>query len=333
VLVASTGAGCPVDLARRRASLTLDGTPVVYSAEVGRAVGNRRLRLLVEPGNLDLDVAGHLACALATLRRLHELLGWPAPDEAIGGIWERIVPPDPDSVSAWWGGAWLGAALGGALPPELRLYLNLRHGDAAARWQRVADVLCGYADEELIEPFQRLLARVGPRAIPVGLGCVIRRGSLAGIRLYAGVHAPAPEAVAACCSLALSHAAARAAEAFCDSFATAFGSPRPQAVTISHDFALDTAGELRPEPTRFKVDVSCQPIRDRAALIAWVDAVRARSALGAAPLGTFVDALERAFGGWDVEYLSASFTSDVDKLTVYARPHGQARSGARANAS
>jgi hypothetical protein len=307
------------DPARRRPALTLDGTPVVFSVDLASGEDDPLPRILVEPGALSLTVSQQLELARTVLGELCEALGWPPPEPWLAPIWEQMVPDDRAYVDTWWGGAFLGAApcSGGV---ELRLYLNLRNGDAATRWQRLADVLCGHADERFADPFARLVDRVAPHGIPVGLGCVVREGRLCGLRSYAGLHEPSPQAIAGACALGGRQPRDEAA-LLCSSYTGALGEFRRQGVTVSHDFRVDGAGRLDPEPVRYKVDVSCQQVdRPRAAVLAWLDDLLPMWGLPPAGVHRTVDSLDRAFGAAEVDYVSFSFGHDMRKATAYLRP-------------
>lgn len=318
-LIDSTGHPRGAGIPRRRPALTLDGTPVVFSIDITGGEQHCVPRVLVEPGALTLCVSEQLVWSRTVLDDLCLSLGWGCAEGLVGPTWDRVIPASSELANSLWGGALLGAAPAGH-ESEVRVYLNLRHGDVRSRWQRVADALCVHADESLVDPFRRLVERTGRRGTPVGLGCVLRSGRLSGLRCYAGLAEPASETIIDACALAVDPPRDEL-EFLCGTFHESFGAFRSQAVTVSHDFRLDAAGLLRAEPVRYKIDVSCQLLAaDRGHVLAWLDRLVGAWDLQPEPLEQLVDRLDEFFGGAAVDYVSVSFVPEAAKATVYLKP-------------
>lgn len=307
-------------VARRRPSMCHDGTPVVYSLKLGGA-NAPPYRILVEPGGLGITVAEQIAFSLQVTDRILGLLSWRDAASALNAVTTRVFPPQASAVNSWWGGIWLGAAIGPGVA-ELRLYLNLRHGDAAHRWQRVADVVARFGDASLERPLRAWMRRTHAHAIPVGLGIVVSGGRLRGIRVYVGLHKPAAESLLAAVA-PTSPRAEQELTAVCRGFNERFGGFAPQSVTVGYDFLLDEAGVLQPAIARTKVDLCCQLIAPsrRAALDPWIRGLLADRGQA---LDSFQADLTACFGGFKTEFVSLGFRPDLDHVTVYCRPANDA---------
>lgn len=310
---------------RRRASLTHDGTPVVYSCELRSDWNSRPFRLLAEPGGTAITVSEQIDWSLYVLDVLLGELGWRGAAYDLNAIISQVFPRDPAVVNNWWGGIWLGLAAG-PNNQELRIYTNLRYGQSHARWQRVANVLALFGDERIELPLQRLIERATPHATPVGLGLVICKGRVSVLRLYLGVHQPEP--VVLHDLLPECFAGARSVvDDIYNVFLKLDGAFTDQGVTVGYDFRRDTNGVLIPEITRVKVDVSCQFLTagGKAAVLPLVIHLANGWALPGQLLYRFAEDLTACFGGFDPEYISVGLTTRPIGLTVYAKPHGHVR--------
>lgn len=238
----------------RRPSLSLDGTRISYSFKTGRAAAGRpALRMLVEPGGIGLDVAGQIDFSLATLGAILERLGWTHLAAPINGLVSTAFPSDPGLLNDWWGGLWLGSEIG----PEgsdLRLYVNLRSGDAAERWQRVADMLGPHAGAGEEGRFLALVERVAAcRGTPIGCAVVLAGGALVGFRLYAAIDCPTPVSVRASMPRGLGEDDVELEETLAR-LVRRFGPLAHDAATVAYDFAM-SGGALSLEARRFKADI------------------------------------------------------------------------------
>jgi hypothetical protein len=305
-------------LALRRPSMCHDGTPLVYSVALD---GDRPspFRLLVEPGGTGIDVPAQVDCALDALDRGLAICGWDRAGAGLRTIASIVFPGDREAMRRWWGGAWIGLVLSPEAL-EMRLYANLRWGDARARWQRACDAICAFADERLTPTLEDLMARVAPVAVPVGLGVAISGDALRALRLYAGVHSPTPEAIEA----ALPRRIAGGAEpvgALAALFEERFGAMPPQSVTLGYDFLL-AENRVQPGVARTKVDVSCQLIDDDRRDEAWdlAHALADRLGTDLEELDEFERALGASFGGSQVEFVSLGLRERATSMSVYAKP-------------
>jgi hypothetical protein len=312
---------CPADIQRRRASMCLDGTPVVYSLKLKQAPEPSAFRMLVEPGGLSITVPEQIDLSLRTVDGLLHALGWESTVADLNAVIARVFPKEINALSHWWGGIWLGMDLS-PNGIELRLYLNLRHGEALARWQRVADVLAWFSDESLAAPLKSLIEQVSVHAIPVGLGVVVSN-RIRACRIYAGMYEPKLEAILAA-SPELRADGAGEVSLFCNSFLKAFGPFTRQSVTLGYDFIFDTDGLLHTNIARTKIDVSCQLLAGGARhLLAPLvkDLLRAWQ-MDAEPLSIFLKEMRACFHGVSIEYISLGFNRALDHVTVYAKPDG-----------
>lgn len=309
---------------QRRPSLAHDGTPVVYSLKLRRS-GPEPLRVLVEPGGLALSVSSQIDHALALVQTALAELGWLDAASDITRAVRCVLPSDRAVANGLWGGIWLGAVISDAdTTPELRLYLNLRHGSVLDRWRRVAELLALWTTEPLSPAIRGWLERTALLAIPVGVGLVVADGRLRGVRVYAGVCHPT-SAVLAQLAGAPDDACGAAVDAIADSlrsFERHFGTPGSQRATAGFDFVRTDDGELAQALARAKVDLCCQHFeQDREPRLAeWARGAAARLGLDAGPLETFRRHLTTCWGGWRSDFYSLGQGSSGPHLTAYARP-------------
>lgn len=312
----------PCTVPVRRPSLCHDGTAVVYSVQLQKDSHEPAFRMLVEPGGLGIDVREQIKFARRQADGLLEYLGWSGISPELEAIYAKAFPAQNEALGQFWGGVWLGCAIG-PRRLELRFYLNLRFGAAIARWQRVADMMTQFADTSLTEPFREWVTRVFPFGIPVGLGVVLAQGHVAGLRIYVGVHNPSIGNLRAMHADGLTDGGELLTELYGD-FVNNFGPLPRQSATVSFDFRLDDTGRLEPRITRTKFDICCHLLQPDQKGAAWGLAERAVNTWGLDPgtLTKFRNDLNKIFGGADIEFISTGFCEGPSFLTIYARPYG-----------
>jgi hypothetical protein len=307
---------------RRRASISVDGTPVVYSLQLTRGADRPAFRMLCEPGGLAIPVAEQIDFSRGVLRALTGRLGWRTAQAELDEILARVIPGDPAAMSNWWGGLWIGAAMLGEAA-EIRVYVNLRHGEYLSRWQRIADLLAPFADQRLVPAVRQWMDTAGLVAIPVGVGAVLTAAGVPVVRVYLGVETPCMDAFRTARGRQSDESDAALA-GFCAAFEACYGRFRRQSVTLGYDFAREGDGLFRPGISRFKVDVSFGHIAAGAepSADAFI-ASRIDSAFpgGSASYRQFRTDLEECFGGSSIEYASLATRGErLSEMTVYARP-------------
>ena len=296
---------------RRAATISLDGTPIVYSCSVGAEP--LPLRLLVEPGGLARNTAEQVDFARGLLDELLERAGWPAAAEPVDVVAGAVLPRDREALRALDGGIWLGLAAGAHL--ELRVYLSLRGGDALGRWQRVADALGPFGDTRARDTFVSLLERVAPHAVPVGLGAVLAGGRLRGMRLY--VSLPHPD------RRTLRLMAGPGCDAAVDRLDDELGPFPAHSVTAGFDFAVRD-GAIVPGLGRTKLDAAC-PIGSPEPIAASLERLAGGCGFSARALRVFLEDLRACFSGSLLQYASVGLRSGPLHVTGYAQPTGLAR--------
>jgi hypothetical protein len=308
--------------AQRRASISVDGTPIVYSVQLSPRAGAPAFRMLCEPGGLGITVDAQVAVARDVLRGLTARLGWHRAQAAAGQVLACVIPAEPGAMSDWWGGIWLGASLS-AHETQLRVYANLRHGNYVARWQRVVNLLSPFADTRLETPLRHWIDTAGRVAIPVGVGMVLTAGGLAVVRVYLGVETPGVETLRIARDERFASGDGPIFD-FCAKFVDTFGTFPRQSVTLGYDFALPDCEAVEPHIARFKADVSFGHVgAQRADAFTAAAIARALPAACADGYHEFRQDLEDCFGGSSIEYVSfASRGEELSELSVYARPHG-----------
>jgi hypothetical protein len=308
----------PVTTPLRAASICMDGTPVVFSVKLTHEQEAPAFRVLVEPGGTGITVPQQVSCSLKAADELLQIMGWQQAAEQVNSIIREVFPSNSAELENWWGGIWLGTSIAES-HTELRLYLNLRHGNMLQRWQRVVNVLTIFSDESIGPVLEKLILQSSPHAIPVGLGIVINK-TVRGIRLYAGMQDPNEKSIMDCIS---GNASLVKDEIhwFCQQIEQQFGSFTRQSVTLGYDFHLDKTGILQPLISRTKIDVACQRFAKAEGFLPFLHQLVQRFQFDNSHLPSFLADLRYSFSGYDVEYISLGVDDGIDHLTVYAKPH------------
>jgi hypothetical protein len=314
----------PQALPRRQPSLSLDGNPLLYSLQLKPDGLPPAFRMLVEPGGVGVPLHEQIDRSLLALDALLEQLGWREVGAELDAVVRTLFPPDPQQVQLWWGGIWLGLALGAA-GPEVRAYMNLRTGDAVSRWQRFIEALRPHADRSLEEPIRDLVRRVTPSGIPIGLAVSLSEGRLRGFRLYTVLFDVTAENI--CRSGGLEGAEVEAVEHLCATYTERLAPLVREGASLAFDFRIGANGLIEPVPARFKVDVSCAVLPEEvqaSALRPWLAELHAAHGTPAEPVAGFLEDLHELFGGYEIDYAGLGFTRGGRQLTTYARPLGYA---------
>lgn len=302
----------------RAASICTDGTPVVFSVKLTREQLAPAFRVLVEPGGTGITVPQQVNCSLRAADELLQIMGWQQAAEQVNRIIHHVFPAESSELENWWGGIWLGTSISES-HTELRMYLNLRHGNAFRRWQRVADVLSEFSDESIAPVLEKLITQTSPHAVPVGLGIVISK-TVRGIRLYTGMQEPDEKSILDCISGDAS-LVREDVEWFCKAIHEQFGPFARQSITLGYDFHLDKSGILQPLISRTKIDVACQRFAKAEGFINFLHQLVQQFQFDNSQLPSFLTDLNEHFNGCDVEYISLGIDGGIDHLTVYAKPH------------
>lgn len=304
---------------RRRPVIASDGTPVMFSHKASLADDGRDFRLLVEPGLASLTVSEQIDLSLATLQLLLADLNWLGVASTINEAVDALYPRDPSIVDTWWGGMGLGCAVD-ARGLELRVYCNVREGEAEERWRRFGTLAYALGDRERAGPsLEALIASTSQHGIPAGVALCIRNAHLVGVRLYVAV--PEPSADAIC---VLARADRRFAEQIA-SFSAAYEAMRGytySCVTVAFDFPVAADGNLDLRPARFKADFDCSA--PGADLTLWLSQRHQSCGLPTDGLHRFLASLERHFGGFAIDYVSLGCHRDRIEITSYVLPAGYA---------
>lgn len=313
------------DPPRRQWSISFDGTPVVYSVKFRGNNERPGIRLVVEPGGVGTTVAEQIDWSLLAANRILETMGWSGAAPDVNAINACIFPRDARATAEWWGGIWLGMALEEG-NVNLRMYLNLRHGDARERWQRFANIVAHFGDSSIEAPFRDLLARLDARGLPVGLCCVID-GRVRGFRMYFVLQQPSVDAILAACPPNLCRHQACGHETkiadFCAAFTSEFGSFARQSVTLGYDFVIEPEGRIRPAIERFKTEISCQFMRaERAIRVGpWFSQQLKGAGLDAAEFTVIERDFQDCFPDFSFQYVTLGISETTAHLTAYCQPN------------
>jgi hypothetical protein len=307
-------------ICRRRLAISAAGVPVVYSHKCSPR-SRASFRMLAEPGGTGVTVAEQVQLSRALINRVIDHLGWEDARVPANAILDVLLPPEPSFYTAWHGGIGLGLEVGDR-GPELRVYVNVRHGDLRVRWQRLVDAVGEIADERAEPALREIVDIASPRAVPAGLALAIDGRGVTALRLYCGMTDASAGGVTA--ALPRLHAgAAPSITQFLRSYAECFGDPIGQDVTVAYDFVV-LDGLLSPTASRYKADVFCEPVSGRHGdrLMAWLEAQLATRGLGGgvSELHRFLNDVEDAFGAFTLQYVSLGCSDRGDEVTVYCIP-------------
>lgn len=301
---------------KRRPSISDDGTPVVLSWKAGRSRDDF-VRVLVESGTLRMTVAEQIAYSLTRLDYLLGLLEWRTAAKEINAITKQVFPADSSATIGWRGGIWLGAEVKSDFSEaELRLYLNLRHGEPDERWQRLLYLVSNFSSET-INPFLDDWERMASSfAVPVGLGVVVSDGCVKGIRAYLSVENPTVESIEAAIT-GLQENAHSALHLVYDSFTSRFGVVYKHGVTIGCDFFPGAK-----KPHRIKVDVCCHLVTPELVphLLPWIEELLAEWSFGPVLFKDFMRDIHMFWEGSAVQFLSLGFAPEFEHATIYVKP-------------
>jgi hypothetical protein len=307
----------------RRPSMCHDGTPVVYSVKLSSQQERSPYRILVEPGDFGVPVSEQIDYSLAVADRILHMLSWQSAVDQINNVLSSLIPLNSATVDAWWGGLWLGATipeehLSGN--PELRIYVNLRCGDASSRWSRVAESLGRLAISGSAEPLERWLNTTSLRAVPVGLAMAVDGPRLRGLRIYVVISAHAmPELVRL--SACFSETQFEKLVEFNRTFEEHFRMPDTRTVTVGYDF-IHTDDGIHPSIARIKTDLCCQLLEDgcKSDVLPWLGNQLDKLEITRSGLDDFVDDLHAEWSRFDVEFAGIGVSAQETHVTVYVKP-------------
>lgn len=304
----------------REPSLFEDGTPVGFSLQLGGDLPPS-FRLLVEPGGLAIGLAEQIDCSLATLGKILAALGWRESVRELNHFAQGVYPRDRAELANWWGGMWLGIAAGAEF--DLRVYTNLRSGPLLSRWQRIVDVLTYSAGDSFESDFRAFIDQsIDATAVPVGLGLVLDRDKLRGVRIYQGLERTELISVGRNIPATLREPAEATIMTPIRMLFDQMGQPGPQAVTMAHDFAIKDR-KLQSQANRVKCDINCQGYvaADADRFEDWVlSTIEERDR---DQVLRFSNLLTEQFGGSQLHYFSlACATGNRPQRTLYVQPSG-----------
>jgi hypothetical protein len=305
---------------QRRPSISDDGLPIVLSWKAGHG-RDEMVRVLIESGSLQMKVAEQISYSLSRLDEVLGVLSWRSAAEDLNMIASHVFPVDASATDGWRGGMWLGAEVApDSSAVELRLYLNLRHGDAIQRWRRLTCLVTSFSSEAIVPALARWVERVSMHALPVGLGVVVAGGRVRGIRAYLGVTTPTVESISSMCG-DLSAGSKMRLESACNGFASRFGSMREQSVTIGYDFASGQDGSASTF-TRVKVDICCHliPADLEPLLTPWTQELLQTWSLKSEPFDQFRTDVHQFWPASQIQFVSLGFSPDPEHVTIYVKP-------------
>lgn len=307
----------PVDqsLWVRRPSISDNGEPVVVSFKATRKA-EQAVRILVECGSLRMTVAQQVAYSLTLLDDILGELGWRDVTDVLNSITTEIFPLNPSDTSLWRGGIWLGAEY--TFSPskvELRIYFNLRHGNAAERWSRLTTIISSFASQSINPFLDEWRKRCSLLAVPVGLGVVVSNNKVSGIRAYLGVDIPNIETVSTLAGPISNDTRGVIAHMF-NSYNVQFGQISRQGVTMGYDFLPQCS-----DVSRVKVDLCCNLIDAGYSLqmFNWIKTLLSEMSFQEEGLTEFLYDINTFWRTSTVQFLSLGFAPELQHATIYVQ--------------
>lgn len=299
----------------RRPSISDNGDPVVLSWKAGKK-NDDFIRVLVEPGSLKMTVAQQISYSLTRLDNLLRLLQWSAAASQINSIISKVFPAEPNETLGWRGGIWLGAEISNDTgEAELRMYLNLRHGNHKERWLRLLDIISAYSSETIIPFLNNWSPKASLFSVPVGLGIVIAGGKIKAIRAYLSVKHPSVETIEGIISY--DNGVNDGIKVVYNGFVSNFGKMSDNSVTIGCDFVQGAK-----KPPRMKADICCHIIAPeyRVQLVPWINKLLKEFSFEAKFFGSFIQNVHLFWNEIEIQFLSLGFTPELKHATVYVKP-------------
>lgn len=304
---------------QRRPSISLDGCPIIFSTKVTSATEEPDFRVLVEPGGVGITVSEQINLSLKAVDTLLHTLKWNSATEQLNSIVSNILPKDVEAANRLWGGIWLGLSLS-KTDVELRMYLNMRHGDEVSRWQRFANVITNFSDETIAEDLLEFITKVSVHSIPVGMGLVISQ-HMRGLRLYAGMHKPSVETIRASVFGGVDEEL-NAFDEVSTIFNDAYGCFLNQSVTLGYDFKFNDFGALQTTISRTKIDIDCSNFQKVDSFTPLINTLLTEWNLNPEKLNVFLTDMRSCFGGYKIDYVSFGIDKGQKHATFYCRPDG-----------
>ncbi len=299
----------------RRPSISDDGEPVVLSLKIDNKV-DTAIRILVESGSLRMSVPQQVAYSLTKLDDLLGELGWRDVIQIINSITTKIFPINFSDTIAWRGGMWLGAeVVPNSGKSELRIYFNLRHGNAAERWNKLSDIITSFSSSSVNPYLDEWISASSSMAIPVGVAIVISANKVVGVRAYLGVQQPTLDVILKLIGT-ITKDNERILTKVVDSFIDTFGNMQQQSVTMGYDFFPNCK-----DVARVKVDICCHLIDSKFSykLIIWLKEILKYLSYKEKYLSNFLSDVNSFWGGSVVQFLSLGFTPEFQHATIYVK--------------
>lgn len=300
----------------RRPSISDDGTPFVFSWKAHHVL-EKSLRVLVEPGTLKMTIAEQIAYSLTKLDRLLGLLDWRTAANEINILTGQVFPENSSETVGWRGGIWLGVDIKPKVSEvELRIYLNLRHGEPEERWQRLHRLLYRFSSPK-IDPF--LLDwenRLSPLAVPVGLGIVVANGNVKGVRTYLSIANPTIETIRNSIMYIQEKNWEPLYKVYND-YISRFGRISQHGITVGYDFVPEAR-----KPGRIKVDICCHLIshEQKHLLEPWIEQLLTQWLFKPSLFQYFRQNIHRFWNESTIQFLSLGFCHKLEHMTIYVLP-------------
>lgn len=233
----------------RKNSISVFGSPVIYSLKYVEGQRQSGIRVLAEP---DADtVPQQINRSLQFVSEASRVLEWDI-SEDVNKLTSCIYPKAWTETLDWLGGMWIGLDTA-EKQPMLKLYMNLRHQPLAVRWQKIADVIVRYSRPEMEPVIRFIMDSTKESGSPIGIGAGLGREGLLGLRIYVSFGQPAASSFDGIwerfAPAGLGHVHGML-ELYSDMFPFL-----PQTV-LTVDFAAGPGRLLKPDPVRLKTELS-----------------------------------------------------------------------------
>jgi hypothetical protein len=167
--------------ASRFSAINADGVPFQWSVSVGSSAGG--LRFLLDCGRTGMSISARIAYSLERLTLLSTTIpcarALPAVHQALDHLRPDAALLDQSLMGIWMA---VGVTRGG--DAGVKIYVNERVGDIAARYRRFGECLAAFSRWAAIERLCDVVRVVGVRACPVAAAFDVLPDGIGRLKLY-----------------------------------------------------------------------------------------------------------------------------------------------------
>ena len=232
-------------------SISVHGSPVVYSWKYGEKDAKQGIRILAEPGQEKLSAHRQLTESLHLLNKLAAQRNWSLAKD-LNQIISLVYPTKKEDIRGWRAAMWLGMDFTEA-DPGVKIYMNMETMNWREAWQKTVDVIGLYALPQMEETMKKIIDGTSEGKL-AGVGIQSGKYGLEGIRIYVAFEKMQPQILYHIFQEFFPQAKQKMQMVLEDYQKTFQVNPQ---TLITFDFARKKSGYLTVRPFRVKMEVSC----------------------------------------------------------------------------